>query len=136
MIYEIIAFFLAAISSLSLVIFMTMCWARFWPRVPSKDTEKLVNEVKVGDRRVWIVTVKYHYFHQGEKYEGNTYFLFGVRPFSSKEKAEEAEIPDRVFVCPVSANISYLRQDQRTFWFFLGAAIFGYIVTPFIFLLS
>ncbi len=45
-------------------------------------------------------------------------------------------MPDRVFVCPVSANISYLRQDQRTFWFFLGAAIFGYIVTPFIFLLS
>lgn len=136
MIYEIIAIFLTAISSVSLLIFMTMCWARSWPRIPSKGTQKSVSEVRVGGRKVWILTVKYNYFYDGKKYEGNTYFLFGGRPFLSKEKAEEAAMPDRVFVCPVSANISYLRQDRRTFWFFLGAAIFGYIVTPFILFLS
>ena len=56
MIYEIIAFFLAAISSLSLVIFMTMCWARFWPRVPSKDTEKLKGDQFINHKFDYLIT--------------------------------------------------------------------------------
>lgn len=136
MIYKIIALFLMSISSVSLLVFLTMSWARFWPRVARKEAEKIVSEVEVGGRIVWIVTAKYRYFYEGEKYESSTFFLFGGRPFSSKEKAEEVEIPDSVFVCPLRANISYLSQDERTFWFFLGAAILGYIATPLVFLLS
>lgn len=136
MIYEIIALFLLAISSVSLLIFLTMSWARFWPRVPRKEAEKFVSEVKVGGRIVWIVTAKYRYFYQGKTYENGTFFFFGGRPFSSKEKAEKVEIPNSVFVCPVRASISYLSQDERTFWFFLGAAILGYIATALVFLLS
>ena len=136
MIFLVLAVFVAFVSSVSLLIFVLMWWARSWPKVAVEAAELSVREVTVNRRKLWLVLAEYSYLYEGRKNSGNNFFLFGGRPFRSEQAAKKTEIPEKVHVCPLSPKISYLRQDARTFWAFLVAALCGYVASAFIYLLG
>lgn len=129
-----LAAFSGFVSSVSLALFLIMLWARRWPKAIMEEADLSFSEVTISRRKLWLIKVEYSYLYEGQKHYARSFFLFGGRPFRSEEDARETEIPKYAYVCPVNPRISYLRQDKRTFWTFLGASFCGYIATIFMLL--
>ncbi|QVL43860.1 MAG: DUF3592 domain-containing protein [Alcanivorax sp.] len=134
--YMFLAGFAALISSVSLLLFVVMWWARSWPKIAVEAVDLSVREVTVNRRELWLVAVKYSYMYEGKEYLGKKFSLFGGRPFRSGQDAKRTEVPEQVHVCPLNPKVSYLRQDARTFWAFWGISICGYGASFFIYLLG
>lgn len=134
--YMFLAGFSALVSSMSLLLFVIMWWARSWPKVAVEASGLSVRQITLNRRELWLVAVKYSYMYEGKAYLGKNFFLFGGRPFRSEQDAKRTEVPEHVRVCPLNPKASYLRQDARTFWSFLGISIFGYVASAFIYLLG
>ncbi len=129
MIYLVVSVFIFIVSSVSLLLFITMWWARSWPMVRTRSSSTSFHEVTVNKRKLWILSVRYSYVYEDKESSSSNLFLFGGRPFLSQGDARKFEIPQYARVCPIKPKFSYLRQDDRTFWTFLGASLAGYFLS-------
>lgn len=73
-----LAGFAALISSVSLLLFVVMWWARSWPKIAVEAVDLSVREVTVNRRELWLVAVKYSYMYEGKEYLGKKFSLSAV----------------------------------------------------------
>lgn len=131
-----ILLFLIVISSVAMLLFGVMVWARFWPRVTCVIEELHAKPVNFGQRDLYATVVSYSYERNGITHRSKNMFLFGGRAFPSEREALEHFSVNCAYVCPLNDSWVFLRQDPRVFWGLFAASVFGFILSYIIFLLE